>query len=106
MTALVEHLEHIWEDPDESIWEVRGEARHFTFSKAMAWVAVDRAIRAAEEFELKGPLDRWRALRTHIHDDGCREGFNPAKGAFVQYYGADAGCQPAAAAAGRLPASG
>ena len=89
MTGLVEHLEQIWEQPDESIWEVRGEPRHFTFSKAMAWVAVDRAVRTGEEFGLKGPLDRWRALRTRIHDAVCREGFSPAKGAFVQYYGAD-----------------
>ncbi len=89
VTALVEHLEDIWEQPDESIWEVRGGARQFTFSKAMAWVAVDRAVRAAEEFGLEGPLDRWRALRTRIHDAVCREGFNAAKGAFVQYYGAD-----------------
>ena len=88
-TALVGHVEEIWEQPDESIWEVRGGARHFTFSKAMAWVAIDRAIRAAEEFGLKGPLDRWRALRARMHDAVCREGFNAAKGAFVQYYGAD-----------------
>jgi GH15 family glucan-1,4-alpha-glucosidase len=89
VTALVEHLEAIWEQPDESIWEVRGGARQFTFSKTMAWVAVDRVIRAAEEFGLEGPLDRWRAVRTRIHESVCREGFNPAKGAFVQYYGAD-----------------
>jgi GH15 family glucan-1,4-alpha-glucosidase len=89
LTALAEHLEEIWEQPDESIWEVRGGARQFTFSKAMAWVAIDRAIRSAEEFGLKAPLDHWRALRTHIHESVCREGFNPAKGAFVQYYGAD-----------------
>lgn len=89
LTALAGHLEEIWEQPDESIWEVRGGAKHFTFSKAMAWVAIDRVIRTAEEFALKGPLDEWRALRTRIHDTVCREGFNPAKGAFVQYYGSD-----------------
>jgi GH15 family glucan-1,4-alpha-glucosidase len=89
LTALAGHLEEIWEQPDESIWEVRGGARQFTFSKAMAWVAIDRAIRSAEEFGLKGPLDRWRALRTQIHESVCREGYNAAKGAFVQYYGAD-----------------
>ncbi len=88
-TALTEHVEAIWDQPDESIWEVRGGARQFTFSKAMTWVAIDRAIRTAEEFGLEGPLDRWRGLRAHIHDSVCRDGFNPAKGAFVQYYGAD-----------------
>jgi len=89
VTALVGHLAEIWDQPDESIWEVRGGARHFTFSKAMAWVAVDRAIRAAEEFGLDGPLEEWRALRTRIHDTVCREGFNAKKGAFVQSYGVD-----------------
>jgi GH15 family glucan-1,4-alpha-glucosidase len=89
LTALAGHLEEIWEQPDESIWEVRGGARQFTFSKAMAWVAIDRAVRTGEEFGLKGPIDRWRELRTRIHDTVCREGFSAAKGAFVQYYGAD-----------------
>lgn len=89
VTALAQHVAEIWDQPDESIWEVRGGARQFTFSKAMAWVAIDRAIRAAEEFELAGPLDRWREVRSRIHDSVCREGFNPAKGAFVQYYGGD-----------------
>ena len=85
ITALIGHLAEIWQQPDESIWEVRGAARHFTFSKAMAWVAIDRAVRTAEEFGLDGPLDEWRALRMRIHDTVCREGFNPTKGAFVQY---------------------
>ena len=84
---LVTHLAEIWDQPDESIWEVRGDPRHFTFSKAMAWVAVDRAIRGAEEFNLKAPLDEWRALRQGIHDSVCRDGFDTAKNSFVQYYG-------------------
>ncbi|HVC63821.1 MAG TPA: glycoside hydrolase family 15 protein [Acetobacteraceae bacterium] len=88
-TALIGHLAEIWQQPDEGIWEVRGGARHFTFSKAMAWVAMDRAIRTAEEFGLEAPLETWRALRARIHDAVCRDGFNTAKGAFVQYYGAD-----------------
>ena len=60
---LVTHLAKIWDKPDESIWEVRGGSRHFTFSKAMAWVAMDRAIRGAEQFNLPARLDQWRALR-------------------------------------------
>ena len=73
---LVTHLAKIWDKPDESIWEVRGGSRHFTFSKAMAWVAMDRAIRGAEEFNLPARLDQWRALRQRIHDSVCREGYN------------------------------
>ncbi|HTI84938.1 MAG TPA: glycoside hydrolase family 15 protein [Acetobacteraceae bacterium] len=86
---LVDHLTKIWDQPDESIWEVRGGARHFTFSKAMAWVAMDRAIRGAEKFNLPGRLDQWRKLRQQIHDSVCREGFSAEKNSFVQYYGGD-----------------
>jgi GH15 family glucan-1,4-alpha-glucosidase len=84
---LVAHLAEIWNEPDESIWEVRGGPRHFTFSKAMAWVAVDRAIRGAEEFKLPGRLDQWRKLRQEIHDSVCQNGFSAEKNSFVQYYG-------------------
>jgi GH15 family glucan-1,4-alpha-glucosidase len=85
--ALIEQLEAIWEEPDEGIWEVRSSRQHFTHSKVMAWVALDRTIRSAEEFGLEGPLPHWRALRNRIHDEVCRNGFNPAVGAFVQSYG-------------------
>ena len=85
--ALVGHLETIWEQPDDGIWEVRGGRRHFTHSKMMAWVAVDRTIRSAEEQHLAGPIDAWRSLRTRIHEDVCRRGFDAQQGAFVQSYG-------------------
>jgi len=87
--ALMAHLEKIWELPDESIWEVRGGAQNFTFSKVMVWVAVDRAIRGAEAHKLPAPLERWRALRTRIHDTVCREGFSVERDSFVQYFGGD-----------------
>src|ERR1700722_330449 len=86
---LVDHLAKIWDQPDESIWEVRGGQRHFTFSKVMAWVAMDRAVRGAEKFDLSGRLDHWRVLRQQIHESVCREGFSVAKNSFVQYYGGD-----------------
>ena len=86
-SALVSHLETIWQRPDEGIWEVRGGAQHFTHSKVMAWVALDRAIRGAEEFGRAGPLDRWRATRQRIHDEVCARGYDPALGSFVQAYG-------------------
>ena len=87
--ALVVHLEKVWMQPDESIWEVRGGAQHFTFSKAMVWVAIDRAIRGAETFGLPAPLERWRALRTRIHDTVCQAGFSQKRGTFVQYFGGE-----------------
>ena len=58
--ALLDHLEAAWKEPDEGIWEVRGPRRHFTHSKVMAWVAVDRMIKAVERFGLEGPVERWR----------------------------------------------
>jgi GH15 family glucan-1,4-alpha-glucosidase len=84
---LVEYLETIWQKPDEGIWEVRGPRRHFTHSKVMAWVALDRAVKAIEEYGLGGPADRWRACRDDIHASVCREGYDPERGSFVQYYG-------------------
>jgi GH15 family glucan-1,4-alpha-glucosidase len=87
--ALVLHLEKIWLEPDESIWEVRGGAQNFTFSKVMVWVAVDRAIRGAEAFGLPAPLERWRALRTRIHETVCRDGYSSERNSFVQYFGGD-----------------
>ena len=85
--ALVCHLEEIWEAPDEGIWEVRGGRQHFTHSKVMAWVALDRAIKGAERYGLDGPLDRWRATRKRIHEEVCARGFDPALGSFVQAFG-------------------
>ncbi|HYZ42184.1 MAG TPA: glycoside hydrolase family 15 protein, partial [Stellaceae bacterium] len=85
---LVEHLEKIWDLPDEGLWEVRGGRRQFTHSKVMAWVAFDRAIRSVEEFGLPGPAERWRGLREHIHSDVCRNGFDAELNSFVQSYGA------------------
>ena len=88
--ALVSHLETIWEQPDNGIWEVRGGPRHFTHSKVMAWVAFDRAVRSAEEFGLDAPLDRWRAARDRIHDQVCDRGFDAKQNSFVQSYGGTA----------------
>lgn len=84
---LLENLEKIWREPDEGIWEVRRSRRHFTHSKVMAWVAFDRAIKSWEQFGLKGPVERWRAVRQEIHDDVCRSGFDSILGSFVQSYG-------------------
>jgi GH15 family glucan-1,4-alpha-glucosidase len=89
-TALVQFLEEGWKLPDDGIWEVRGPRRHFTHSKVMAWVAIDRAVRTLEEWpDLEGPLDRWRALRDEIHAEVCEKGFNEKRQAFTQYYGSD-----------------
>lgn len=84
---MLSHLESIWDQPDEGIWEVRSGPRHFTYSKVMAWVALDRAIRSAEEFGLDGPTEHWEELRHRIHEQICREAYDPEIGSFVQSYG-------------------
>jgi len=86
---LMDFLEGAWDQPDEGIWEVRGPRRHFTHSKVLAWVAFDRAVQGAERFGLDGPLDRWRRVRSDIHAEVLREGYNSALGAFTQSYGSD-----------------
>jgi len=84
--ALAAHLETIWDRPDQGIWETRGKPQHFTHSKVMAWVAIDRAVKSAEFCKLDGPLDRWRALRDRIHADVCAKSFSREYNAFVQAY--------------------
>lgn len=91
--AIVDHVIEHWQDPDDGIWEVRGGRRHFTHSKVMAWVALDRAVRAVEDCGLDGPVDHWRTVRAAIHADVCDQGWQADRGerhaAFTQYYGAD-----------------
>jgi GH15 family glucan-1,4-alpha-glucosidase len=86
--ALVAFVESAWKEPDEGIWEVRGPRRHFTHSKIMAWVALDRAVKAVERFGLAGAVERWRGVRDAIHAEVCEHGFDPTLNAFVQFYGA------------------
>ena len=87
--SLMDFLKDGWREPDDGIWEVRGPRRHFTHSKVMAWVAIDRAIKSAEEYSLAGPVDEWKKVRDEIHEQVCDQGFNVSKGSFTQYYGSD-----------------
>jgi GH15 family glucan-1,4-alpha-glucosidase len=87
--ALLAHLEKIWSEPDSGLWEMRSEPRHHTYSKVMAWVAFDRAIKMVEAFKVDGPVQRWRELRERIHRDVCERGFSRKRNAFVQSYGSE-----------------
>ncbi len=89
LVLLLEHLESIWQKPDHGIWEIRGEPRHFTYSKMMAWVAFDRAVLLAEQLHYEAPVERWKAIRDMIHDEVCQKAFNKSKNCFVQAYGSD-----------------
>ncbi len=86
---LLEFVEKNWNQPDEGIWEIRGPRLHFTHSKIMAWVAFDRAVKAVEDFNLEGDLEKWRGLRDTIHEEICRLGYNAERKAFTQTYGSD-----------------
>ena len=84
---LIEHLERIWQQPDDGIWEVRGGRRHFTYSKIMAWVALDRTVRDAERFKLQAPMERWRQVRDQMHAMICEHGFDSSRNTFTQSFG-------------------
>jgi alpha,alpha-trehalase len=76
-----------WREPDQGIWEIRGDPRHFTYSKVMAWVALDRVVRIAELDGREGALDEWRANRDELRELIEREGVHPETGAFLQSFG-------------------
>jgi GH15 family glucan-1,4-alpha-glucosidase len=85
--AIVEHVETIWREPDDGIWEARGPQRHYTYSKVMAWVVFDRAVRLAEQYDLDAPLERWKQIRDEIHREVCERGYDSERRTFTQYYG-------------------
>jgi GH15 family glucan-1,4-alpha-glucosidase len=85
--AIVEHVETIWRQPDDGIWEARGPQRHYTYSKVMAWVVFDRAVRIAERYEVEAPVDRWKQTRDEIHREVCERGYDAERRTFTQYYG-------------------
>ncbi|MFH9422467.1 glycoside hydrolase family 15 protein [Streptomyces sp. NPDC017529] len=88
--ALLDFLECHWREPDEGLWEVRGPRRHFVHSKIMAWVAADRAVKAAESRpELEGDVGRWRAMRDEVHREVCEKGYDAERNTFTQSYGSD-----------------
>ena len=84
--AVVKHVSEIWDQPDEGIWEVRSGRQHFTYSKVMAWVVMDRAIRCTEEFGNEGDVDAWRKLRERIKADVMEKGFDRERGVFKRAY--------------------
>ncbi len=84
---LIDYVEAHWDEPDEGLWEVRGPRRHFTHSKVMCWVAMDRAIKYAEVFGREGPVERWREVRDRIHAEICEKAYDPVRNTFTQSYG-------------------
>ncbi|WP_234386311.1 glycoside hydrolase family 15 protein [Streptomyces sp. ERV7] len=86
--SLLGFLESRWREPDEGLWEVRGERRHFVHSKVMAWVAADRAVQALEaDPSRRGDAERWRRMRDEVHREVCEKGFDAERNTFTQAYG-------------------
>jgi len=85
--SIARSVEDAWKEPDRGIWEIRGEKRHFVFSKVLCWVAIDRAIKIANLLEKTEWAVSHGALLNEIHESICRRGWNEEKQAFVQSYG-------------------
>ena len=86
--VILPFLERIWHEPDEGIWEIRGQAQHFVHSKVMAWVAFDRAASLAEPTEEgRAQALHYRQVAQKIHAQVCENGFSTELGCFVQAYG-------------------
>lgn len=88
-SALVEHLESIWDQPCSDIWESRGEPQRFTYSQAMAWVGIAQFLKGARTHQAVADdvIRRLQALRGRIHEEVCRRGYDVSRGHFVGYYG-------------------
>ena len=86
---LAGRLEDFWKQPDNGIWESRGEKQHFVYSKVMCWVAFDSLVAGVERFGLEGPVEHWRAVRDEIHADVMEKGYNAEKKSFTQAYDSD-----------------
>jgi len=84
LSGLVEEAAASWQQPDSGIWEVRGGARHYVYSKLMCWTALDRGIRLAEEQRMPAPLARWRQTCQDIRTAILERGYNQQIGAFTQ----------------------
>lgn len=85
--GIVWIVDRHWREPDKGIWEFRGEDRHFTFSKVLCWVAVDRAIKVAKTFGKHRKIEKWKSLEQEIKADIHQNAWNEDLNSFVQSYG-------------------
>ncbi len=85
--SAADYVAEHWREPDNGIWEMRGQPRHFVYSKGSCWVALDRALRLGRHFGMQGDFARWRRERDALHDSFFHDGYNAELGAFVQAYG-------------------
>ena len=85
--SLMSFVEQNWQRPDNGIWEVRGQKRHFTHSRVMLWAALDCAVNAVRDFGLDGPVERWEALRARVREEIEERGFDTKRNSYTQSYG-------------------
>jgi GH15 family glucan-1,4-alpha-glucosidase len=89
LTRLVDWVCENWDQADEGIWEVRGGRQHFTYSRLMSWVAIERAVRIALDRGLPGDIVRWQGVRDRIYHQIMDKGWSQERKAFVQHYGTE-----------------
>ncbi len=87
--ALANHVAKVWDTPDQGLWETRGPPRHFVYSKVMAWVVFDRAVKAIRLHGLKGPAEEWEKVCDRIHDEVSDKGFDKTRNTFRAAYDGD-----------------
>jgi GH15 family glucan-1,4-alpha-glucosidase len=87
LLAVADTAARRWTEKDQGIWEIRGPAQDFLYSKVMCWVAMDRAIATAGLLGAEDRVDGWSRTRTQIHQAVAEQGWNEKAGAFTQYFG-------------------
>ncbi|OII65603.1 glycoside hydrolase family 15 [Streptomyces sp. CC53] len=90
LTGLADTASEVWQRPDHGIWEIRGEPRHFLYSKLMCWVALDRAVRLADRLQATERVPEWCATRDEIREAILEHGWSPVASAYTQSFGSDA----------------
>lgn len=89
LRQMMARLETVCRQPDAGFWEQRSRPEYFTQSRALAWVAFDRALKSADRFGFEGPVESWKSLRKELHDEVCQKGFSTRLSAFTRSYGSE-----------------
>jgi GH15 family glucan-1,4-alpha-glucosidase len=87
MRDIADYLCDVWHEPDNGLWEIRGEPRHYVYSKVMCWVGLDRAVKLVKKHDGEGQVQRWSRERDALHAEICERGYNEEIGSFTMAYG-------------------
>ncbi|MDP2637201.1 MAG: glycoside hydrolase family 15 protein, partial [bacterium] len=86
LRGFANYAAHIWQEPDEGLWEVRGGKQHFVYSKVMCWVALDRALKIAKGYGFEGEVSAWETEKERIKKEVFERGWSEEKQSFVQSF--------------------